>query len=322
MKLEKVILTGSTGFIGANILRKFLESEKFEMHIFLRKESKLWRIEELLNDKHLKIHYVDIMDLKSLKKTIEEIQPQYILHLATYGAYPTKQTDEDKIIDTNFKGTVNLMRACQNIDYKCFINTGSSSEYGKKIEPMSEDDVLEPTDTYGITKAASQMYGYMLAKRFEKNIVHIRLFSTYGYYEEGIRLVPVLAKAIIHKEKSIDMTSGKQTRDFIFVEDIVDAYLHIMEQGALLKGETINIGTGNTYSIRQLAETMKKVSGSNINLRFGAIKDRPNETYIWCSNPKKMKKMLDWKPKHTLEEGLLKTMKWFEENIELYTKNE
>lgn len=320
---EKVILTGATGFIGANLLKRLLENEKFEVHIFLRKESKMWRIKNILDHKNLTIDYVNLFDFESLRETVEKIQPDYIIHLATYGAYPTMQTEDDKIIKTNFIGTTNLMKACQDIQYKCFIDTGSSSEYGKKTKPMSENDVLEPTDTYGVTKAAAQMYGYMLFKRYNKNIIHLRLFSTYGYYEEGIRLVPALAKAMIKGRESMDMTSGKQTRDFIFVDDVVDAYLRIMELHKSLRGETLNIGTGKAESIRHLAETMKKVSSSNIDLKFGAINDRPNETYVWCANTSKMKKLLNWEPKTPLKDGLLKTVNWLKENMDLYAeKNE
>jgi nucleoside-diphosphate-sugar epimerase len=317
---EIIFLTGATGFVGANLLRKFLELKKFEVHIIIRESSNLWRINDLLKNKNLKIHYNDLNDFQILRNLVEKIKPDYILHLATYGAYPDKQTERDKIIRTNLLGTINLMEACQNINYKCFINTGSSSEYGHKKEAMSENDVLEPIDIYGVTKASTELYGHMLYRRYNKNIIHLRLFSVYGYYEEETRFIPSLVKAIVKNDKNINLTSGLQTRDFIFIEDIVEAYLRIIKMHNKITGETLNIGTGKDNSIRDTAKLMKKVYSSDIKLLFGAIKNRKNENYRWCADIKKMEKLLKWKPKHNLESGLRKTLDWMRKNEHIYER--
>jgi nucleoside-diphosphate-sugar epimerase len=322
LKIETVVLTGSTGFIGANLLRKLLSLNKFKVHILIREGTNVWRIKEVINDRNLIVHYHDLSDFNSLCKLMKDIKPDYILHLATYGAYPTIQKETDTIIKTNFIGTINLLESCQGINYKCFIDTGSSSEYGRKNKPMKETDTVEPIDVYGVTKAASELYGKMLHRRYKKNIVHLRLFSTYGYYEEGLRFVPSLSLAIANKEKTMLLTGGTQTRDFVFIEDVVDAYLQIMKRYTYIAGETINIGTGIKTSIKDFALLAKKIGHSNIDLRFGAMDFRETENFIWVSDTDKMEKLLKWRPKHSISQGLSKTLSWFEKNKDLYNKTQ
>ena len=132
-----IFVTGAGGFIGANLTRKLLK-QNFDIHILSRTKNISWRLKEI--EDQITIHHGDLMDFASLKKALRKIQPAYIIHLATYGAYPF-QTEIDKIVSINIEGTKNLLKASNNIPYRCFINTGSSSEYGFKDKPMKQDDI-------------------------------------------------------------------------------------------------------------------------------------------------------------------------------------
>jgi len=315
--MERVLLTGSTGFVGANILRRLVTLGDYEIHITTRKNSNLWRIKDIIEDPHVINHVVDLRDYEQLDSVVHQVEPDYILHLATYGAYPTKQIDTETIIQTNFTGTRNLIDTSLDIEYRCFINTGSSSEYGFKKKPMAETDVLEPVNMYGVAKAASCLYSQAISKINNKNIINLRLFSVYGYYEEPIRLIPTVARHII-EGSSLDLTEGKQKRDFIFIDDVIDAYLRIMNNNKNLGGEILNIGTGIQTSVRDVVKLMVELSNSKIKLNFGKKPTRDIETFYWVADINKMKKMLRWEPKYSLEEGLKKTLEWFNENISLY----
>lgn len=313
--MERVFLTGATGFVGANLLRKFVELNKYEVHILLRDSSDTWRINDLLDGKNVIMHKGDLSNLVSLRKLLDEVLPDHILHLATYGAYPTAQTDEELTIKTNLLGTMNLINASLDIEYKSFINTGSSSEYGFKKKPMSEEDVAEPMNLYGISKLAAANYAMMVAKTKNKNIVHVRLFSVYGYYEEPIRLVPSLMRNIILHE-DMDLTSGIQTRDFIFIEDVVEGFLKLMSSGELLRGNILNLGTGIKTSIKEFCNLSIKCNKSDITLNFGSIDTRHNETFDWVADITKMHDLLKWVPKISLSEGIKKTLDWFKEHYD------
>ena len=120
----KIFLTGASGFVGANMARRLLK-EGHELHVSVRRTTNLWRLEDIRND--IIIHELDLLDFPALSKAMEQFSPQGIIHMATYGAYPTMQNDLQKIVDTNLLGTINLVRATDKIRYECFINTSSSS---------------------------------------------------------------------------------------------------------------------------------------------------------------------------------------------------
>ena len=136
-KKKRVLITGGTGFIGSNFVYKFLELGH-DIHLTVRPESNFWRIESAKNK--IKLHYVDLTKSEEVNKLIFGLKPQIILHFAAYGVYPRKQRDTKKMIDTNLIGTINLVNACKKIKFDCFINTGSTSEYGIKDKPMKEND--------------------------------------------------------------------------------------------------------------------------------------------------------------------------------------
>ncbi len=129
MKNKKILITGATGFIGANLLRKLVLKDVKKLHIFIRKSSDLWRIQDVIEK--VKVHYVDIKDNNSVKKAVKKIKPQVIFHCTMYGGYPY-QKDEDKIIITNVSGTRNLIGAFSKIKYEHFVNVPSPSASGLK----------------------------------------------------------------------------------------------------------------------------------------------------------------------------------------------
>src|SRR3989344_7983952 len=189
--MKKILITGGTGFVGSNFVHELLEAGG-DMHLIVRPESNFWRINDI-KDK-LKLHYVDLLDAAEMEKFIAELEPEVILHFATYGAYQSRQQDIKLMIDTNLLGTINLVNAASKTKFDCFINTGSSSEYGEKDHPMKETDILEPNNLYGVTKAAATMYAQFMAKKMNLPMATIRLFSPYGYFEEEGRLMPNVVK--------------------------------------------------------------------------------------------------------------------------------
>ena len=309
------LITGASGFIGSVLLRRLVE-QKQEVHLILRKESKRWRIADLLDK--VTIHYSDLSKVTELIEIVKKVKPNIIYHLATNGAY-SYQKDANQIIETNILGTWNLLQACNTVDYDLFVNTGSSSEYGSKQFAMRETDIVEPNSYYAVTKCAQTLLCSHIAKQEHRPIVTIRPFSVYGPYEEPKRFVPTLMNALMFNQE-MNLVAPETARDQIYVDDMVDAYLKIDE----LKnnpGEYFNIGTGVQSTIKEMVDTAVKVTQKNAQFKWGTMEGRSWDTNNWVADISKARQLLKWTPKINLEQGLKLTWNWFQKNYQLYDQN-
>ena len=301
------MITGGAGFIGTNMIRKLLDLGYRNINLIVKDSTNLQRIKNVLTK--ITPHKVDLLDKEGLQKVVKKINPSTIIHLATYGAYRNQQAAPE-MIKTNIEGTFNLLTATKNVNYDVFINTGSSSEYGIKEKPMSENDILNPISFYAVTKVSASLLCQVFAKEYQKPIVTLRPFSVYGPYEEETRFIPTIIKALI-ENKLIRLTPGAQRRDFIYVDDVVDIYVKVLSKGKKLSGQILNMGTGIEYTNDEVAQTLFKITNKKVKIEKGAYPKRLWDTSHWLADISKTKKLLDWKPKFTLEKGLRYTYNWF-----------
>jgi len=309
------LITGSSGFIGSVLLRRLVE-QKQEVHLVLRKESKTWRIADLLDK--VTIHYSDLSNVSELIEIVKKVKPTIIYHLATNGAY-SYQSDANQIIQTNILGTWNLLQACNTIKYDLFVNTGSSSEYGSKQFAMRETDIVEPNSYYAVTKCAQTLLCSHIAKSEHRPIVTIRPFSVYGPYEEPKRFVPTLMKALMFNEE-MNLVAPETARDQIYVDDMVDAYLKV-DDLKNNQGEYFNIGTGIQSTIKEVVNTAVKVTQKNAQFKWGTMVGRSWDTNNWVADISKARQLLKWTPKVNLEQGLKLTWNWFQKNHQFYDQD-
>lgn len=302
---KTVFITGAGGFVGANLTRK-LYSLGLDVHIIAKPESNLWRLEDI--KKKIKIHHGDLLNKKYLSTLLIKINPNIIYHLAAHGAY-SFQSDKKKIIDVNIMGMLNLLDATRKINYDSLVLTGTSSEYGFKKYPMKETDMLEPVSFYAASKASSTLLAQIFAREYKKPINILRPFSVYGPYEEQSRFIPTIIRALFEKNE-ISLTGGRERRDFIYIDDVVDAYLLFLSQKDL-QGEVFNLGTGKQYTNNEVVKTLFRIIGKETSVKKGAFPKKTWDTSFWVADISKSKKILRWQPKVTLEEGLKKTYKWF-----------
>ncbi|EKD86449.1 MAG: NAD-dependent epimerase/dehydratase [uncultured bacterium] len=313
MNKDIYLVTGATGFVGANIVRRLVKEGK-DVHVLSRNKILNWRLSDLKTK--IKAHEVDLLDYK-LDKVISKIKPTYIFHLAAYGSLPKEDKIED-LINVNLKGTINLINASKKVPFKLFINTGSSSEYGVKFGKMIETDLSFPINDYGVIKTAVTLYVHKEAVRNNLPIITFRLFSAYGPYEHKPRFIPTVVRAAI-KNDPISVGNKKNVRDFIYIEDMVDAYLNTCKV-KINPGEIFNIGTGRQHTLEETVNRIVNLSGSRSKVEWGAvpIQERQVESGKWQADTRKTSKMLRWRAKHSLDEGLLKTIEWFSKNNYLY----
>jgi len=302
---ERFFLTGATGFVGACLARK-LASIGCEVHVLLRKRSNPWRLRGIEDKIHL--HFGELNEGEHLRDLVTDIQPTIVYHMAVHGAYPS-QTDADEIILTNVFGTWNLLKACSEVDYKVFVNTGSSSEYGYKSFAMRETDLLEPNSYYAVAKAAQTLVSQHMACADRRPINTFRLFSVYGPHEEPTRLIPTLVQRAI-EGKPLEMVSPDTARDFVFVDDVVEAYLQI-GQLSMQRGEIFNIGTGIQSTMRDVVHAVLRATGATVKVHWGSMPARTWDAETWLADASKVRRGLKWAARTSLAEGIQKTADWY-----------
>lgn len=313
MKKHSILVTGAGGFIGANLVRRLIR-DNYIVHVIWKKTTNAWRLDDILSK--LSLHEVELADRAGLVRLMHHVQPYAIIHLAAHGAY-SSQTDIDRMVQVNIEGTLNLLLASRDINYQAFINTGSSSEYGPNDKPMKETDALKPPSFYAATKASATYISKVFAQQFVKPIITLRPFSVYGPYEEPGRFVPTIIHALL-KQTPIQLTPGSERRDFVFIDDIVEAYLCAIRRGKKVSGQVFNLGTGIEYTNDEVVDTLFKTTGKRTVTQKGLYPKRTWDTDHWAANTSLTHNKLKWKFKTPLHKGLAATYHWLAANKRYY----
>jgi UDP-glucose 4-epimerase len=302
---KKVIITGAGGFVGANLARYML-AQGHAVHLFLRDGFTAWRLEELRPD--AQFHTVNFSDADTLDQLVAKIKPDWIFHLAAYGAY-SYQNDLSRILETNVNATVNLVEACRKSGFEAFVNTGSSSEYGFKDHACSEQEWVEPNSYYAVTKASATLFCRFTAQKYKLPISTLRLYSVYGPYEEPTRLMPQL----IIKGLAGDLpplVSPTIARDYVYSEDVNRAYWLAATVPGQEIGAVYNVGTGVQTSLSQVVEVARRVLNIAKEPSWGTMPDRAWDTSVWVADNRQIREKLGWQPEQDFERGFAQMVAW------------
>lgn len=309
---KRLLVSGATGFVGANLVRGALEKGA-ETHIITRPNSNKWRLADVLDS--IYEHRADISHYQQIDAVASNVKPDIIFHTAAYGTNP-HENSLHKMHDANVIGTANLLKAVKKPGFELFVNTGSSSEYGPKDTPMKENASLGPVNDYGKSKAAATLYCQSFAHKHNLPIVTLRLFSPYGYFEDRQRLIPSVTLSCLRGENP-DISSMSFVRDFVFIEDVLAAYMSCDALSAV-PAEVFNIGSGQQHTVGDVVNTIVQLTGANVRPQRGHPQKWPNEPPLWQADTSKAKEMLDWSPAYDLDRGLAATVDWFTTNVTLY----
>ncbi|OIP00481.1 MAG: hypothetical protein AUJ98_08035 [Bacteroidetes bacterium CG2_30_33_31] len=306
-----IAIFGAGGFIGINLLNLLL---KFRNDVYGISQDHLnnWRF--IANKiQQINILTVDILQQNQILNFINEIKPQTIFNLAAYGAY-SKQNEYDKIYQTNFVASIDLIEVAKKQGFKAFVQAGSSSEYGINSQQPSENDTLLPNSHYAVSKAALYQAIKYYGKIEKLPITNLRLYSVYGPWEEPDRLLPVvISKA--RKGEFPALVNPQVSRDFIYIDDVLKAFIMAALKINSLSGEALNIGSGKKTTILVLANTIKEIYKIKSNPNFGIMPNRKWDLTDWYSNPSKAENLLNWHAEIPLKDGIQKVGKW-QENID------
>lgn len=309
IKGTKILITGAEGFIGSHLTHRLYKLGA-EVNAIVHPESLTWRIEDLLDK--IKVWPVDLLDERKLRQVLFRVKPAKIYHLAANIDHRRAFSLFNDTFRNNVYGTINLLHGALKLKLDCFINTGTCEEYGMNDVPFNEEQRECPVSPYSVSKVCITYICTMFHKTYGLPIVIPRPFLTYGPAQDAHMLVPSLILSCI-KNKDFKMTQGQQSREFNYVDDIVDGFVKASITPRAI-GEVINLGNSREYRVIDVAQLIKKLTHTNIKLYFGALPYRKGEAMRFYSASKKAKYLLNWRAKMSLEEGLKQTINWYREH--------
>jgi polyisoprenyl-phosphate glycosyltransferase len=302
-----VMVVGAGGFIGVNLLETLL-SVRDDVIGVSRDHTGNWRF-LACNIPQNRLSGCDITDGNQLRRLLKNFKPQTLFNLAAYGAY-SKQAEYGKIYRTNFIASVDLIETAKEYGFKAFVQAGSSSEYGLNAAAPAEDSILTPNSHYAVSKVAVYHAVKYYGKIENLPLIHLRIYSAYGPWEEPDRLIPVLLSAV-RKNTWPDLVNSSISRDFIHVKDVVAAFIYAAAQ---MKpddyGECFNVGTGMKTSIADLVELLADSFSLSTKPGFGKMPDRKWDLSDWYAQPEKFRNRFHWMHRISLNEGLVKLAQW------------
>jgi len=307
--MRRVLLSGATGFVGANLARRLL-ADGHEVHLLVRPGFASWRIDSISDAARL--HTADLQDADATRETVRAVRPDWIFHLAVHGAYAS-QTDVLEIMRTSLIGTVNLVEAALAVGVEAFIHTGSSSEYGFQPSAPSEDHRLDPNSSYAVAKAAATMYCQHVSRRSDAHVATLRLYSVYGPFEEPTRLLPtVIARGLAGTLPPL--VNPDIARDFVYVDDVIDACLAVAARPDLPRGSVYNVGSGIQTTIREVVAIAKAEFGIAEEPRWGSMPDRRWDTTVWLADPRRIEQEVGWKAATSFAAGFRRMADWLRDD--------
>ena len=303
----KILITGGAGFIGSHLVDKLIR-EGYKVIVI---DNLSTGKKENLNKK-AKFYKIDICSPKVLE-IFQKEKPKVIFHLAAIPRVPLSIEKPVKTSKVNILGTINVFKAGVETKVKRIIFASSSSVYGEQKKlPLKESMTPNPLSPYGLQKLTGERFAKLFTQLFKIPIVSLRYFNVYGPridFESEYSLV--IGKFLRQKAKNQPLTiygDGNQTRAFCFVNDVVSATILAMKSKKIKGGEVINIGSEKSYSVNYLADL---IGGEKIYLP-----KRPGEPRHTKADISLAKRLLNWKPKVDLKEGLKITKEWFLKNYE------
>jgi dolichol-phosphate mannosyltransferase len=295
--------------VGANLVRRLLE-DGHRVVAAIRPGADRWRLDEVAGD--VELAEVDIRSSESVEALVSRAQPEWLFHLATYGAY-SWQDDVRQMHDTNVVGSVNVLRAARSADVVALVGAGSSSEYGLKDHPASELERLEPNSEYAVTKAAAGHLAAHYGRALGMPSVWLRLYSAYGPFEDPRRFVPTLLTSAL-AGRLPPLVAPETARDFIHVDDVCAAFVAAAGEAERTAGEVFNVGTGVQSTVGDAVAIVKTLLDVEEEPRWHTHAARAWDTDSWQADVSKISDRLGWSATHDLRSGLTASLHWLQEH--------
>ncbi len=308
----RALVTGATGFIGSHLVRR-LVADGVEVHGLTSAVSSVYGVRLVDLRPHIRLHEANLADRGAMDALVEAVRPTHVFHLGAYTHVGKSWARIDECVQANVQGTVNLLQALDGSGYRRFVNMGTSEIYGDVAPPFREADPVRPVSPYAASKYAAECLCRVFIEGRGWPIVLLRPFNGYGPAQTADRVIPeVIVRALRGEE--VQMTQGRQTREFNYVEDLVDG---IVRAAAVpdVEGQLFNLGCGEDVAVRDVATLVLDLLGNPVRARFGALPERPTEIRTMRSDSTRARELLGWKPQRSLAEGLSETIDWYRREL-------
>ena len=316
-KNKKVLVTGADGFIGSHLTEALLEAGAEVIAFVYYNSFNSWGwIDSFEKEKReaLRIFSGDIRDPNGVREAVKD--QDYVFHLAALIGIPFSYHSPDSYVDTNIKGTLNVLQACRDAGTQRVLVTSTSEVYGTaQYVPIDEDHPFQGQSPYSATKIGADRLAESFYRSFELPVSIVRPFNTYGPRQSARAVIPTIITQLLAGVTEIRLGSLTPTRDFNFVKDTVAGFLAIAEADAAI-GQEINIATQDEISIGQLAQEMidQINPAATIVTDDERIRPKASEVERLLGANKKIKELTGWQPRYSLAAGIAETITWFRES--------
>ena len=320
---SRILVTGAGGFIGSHLVTKLTELGA-KTYAFVRYNSRNDRglLELLSKDIQDQIDVVlgDLRDPESVNSVAKNVQ--IIFHLGASIAIPYSYVNPRDAIETNVIGTLNILNSAREYEIERVIQTSSSEVYGTALySPIDEKHPLQAQSPYAASKISADKLAESFFLSYNLPISILRPFNTYGPRQSARAVIPTIIIQAL-KSNSIHLGSLYPTRDFNYVDDTVDGFIKIAES-SLTIGEVVNVGTGKEISIGELVDKIISLTGKKVEVISENKRIRPpaSEVGRLIADYSKAKRLMEWEPKVSLDEGLRRTIDWLSDFLDRYKAN-
>ncbi|MBN1870864.1 MAG: SDR family NAD(P)-dependent oxidoreductase [Candidatus Omnitrophica bacterium] len=315
---KNVLVTGADGFIGSHLVERLVKMGA-EVRAFVFYNSfNSWGWLDGFKETTLKqvdIFSGDIRDPNGVLEAMKDID--IVFHLAALIGIPFSYHSPDSYVDTNIKGTLNVLQAARKWSVKKVVHTSTSEIYGTaQYAPIDESHPVNPQSPYAATKAAADSLALSFYRSFDLPVTILRPFNTFGPRQSARAIIPTIISQIYSGKKSLILGNLKATRDFNFVGNTVDAFLKVAESKKSV-GEIFNTGSGKEVSIGEMADLIMKITHRKVEIKTSKDRLRPEKSEVGrlICNAQKIQSVCGWNPETSLEEGLTLTCRWIKENM-------
>lgn len=317
----KVLVTGADGFIGSHLAETLLEEgHKVKAFTYYNSFSTWGWLDTLPKDqlKEIEIFAGDIRDPNGVYEAMEGMEQ--VFHLAALIAIPFSYHSPDSYVDTNIKGTLNVLQAARRLQPEHVLVTSTSEVYGTaQYVPIDERHPYQGQSPYAATKIGADRLAESFYRSFGLPVTIVRPFNTYGPRQSARAVIPTIISQLIAGQEEIKLGSLSPTRDFNFVKDTVNGFIEISKSRKTI-GEEINIATGQEISIGDLAKEIIKQINPNARIICEEERLRPEKSEVnrllGCN--KKIRRLTNWEAQYTLEQGISETIDWIRNNIDRF----
>jgi NAD dependent epimerase/dehydratase len=320
LKGKKVLVTGADGFIGSHLVEALLEQGcQVKAFVYYNSFNSWGWLDTLPAEKlkQIEIFAGDIRDPNGVRTAMKNVE--VVFHLAALIAIPFSYHSPDNYVDTNIKGTLNILQAARDFNLEKILVTSTSEVYGTaRYVPIDENHPKQGQSPYSATKIGADSIAESFYKSFDLPVTVVRPFNTFGPRQSARAVIPTIITQLLNGKTEVRLGAIHPTRDLLFVKDTAAGFIDIA-RSENVKGEEINIATQNEISVGDLAQKLIDKINPVAKIITEEQRMRPEKSEVerLLGSSEKIQRLTDWKPRFTLEQGLDETIAWFSDKQNL-----